>query len=195
LPTKDGLKKLHYLFIGCPNPNCRKLVIKVGLHEATKNPNLALVSGDLIKLWSLIPSGTAKPFPDYIPTQILADYNEACEIRDLSPKASATLCRRCLQGMIRDFWGVSKPKLQQEIDALKDKIEPGDWEAIDAVRKLGNIGAHMEKDVNIIVDVEPEEAQLLIGLIETLFEDWYVTREQKAARNKSLKELAENKKG
>jgi uncharacterized protein DUF4145 len=95
--------------------------------------------------------------------------------------------------MIRDFWGVAKPTLKQEIDALKDKIDSGDWEAIDAVRKLGNIGAHMEKDVNTIIEVDPEEAQLLIGLIETLFEDWYITREQRAARNKSIKELAEKK--
>ena len=51
----------------------------------------------------------------------------------------------------------------------------------------------MEKDVNLIVDVEPDDAKLLIDLIETLFEDWYVVREEKAARNKSLKELAEKK--
>jgi hypothetical protein len=75
-----------------------------------------------------------------------------------------------------------RPTLKQEIAALKDKIDSGDWEAIDAVRKLGNIGAHMEKDVNTIIEVDPEEAQLLIGLIETLFEDWYITREQRARR-------------
>ena len=37
-----------------------------------------------------------------------------------------------------------------------------------AVRKVGNIGAHMEKDINVIVDVDPDEAQHLIGLITFL---------------------------
>jgi hypothetical protein len=48
------------------------------------------------------------PLPDYIPEQIKDDYYEACSILNLSPKASATLARRCLQGMIRDFWGITK---------------------------------------------------------------------------------------
>jgi hypothetical protein len=30
--------------------------------------------------------------------------------------------------------------------------------------------------INLIIDVDPEEAQLLIGLIEFLIEDWYITR-------------------
>jgi hypothetical protein len=56
-----------------------------------------------VQTWSLIPSSSAKTFPNYVPKVILDDYNEACLIRDLSPKASATLSRRCLQGMIRDL--------------------------------------------------------------------------------------------
>ena len=32
--------------------------------------------------------------------QLMDDYEEACAIVNLSPKASATLSRRCLQGMI-----------------------------------------------------------------------------------------------
>jgi len=95
--------------------------------------------------------------------------------------------------MIQDFWKIKNGTLKQQIEAIEGKVDSSDWEAIDAVRKIGNIGAHMEKDVNLIVDVEPDEAKLLIDLIETLFEDWYVVREEKAARNKSLKELAEKK--
>lgn len=34
----------------------------------------------------------------------------------------------------------------------------------------------MEADVNVIVDVEAGEARLLIGLIETLVDEWYVAR-------------------
>jgi len=35
-------------------------------------------------------------------------------------------------------------------------------EAIDYVRQIGNIGAHMEKDIDQVIPVEPDEAQLLI---------------------------------
>ena len=92
----------------------------------------------------------AKVFPDYVPAAIRADYLEACLVRDLSPKASATLSRRCLQGMIRDFWGIKKARLIDEIEALKDKTDELTWEAIDSVRSIGNIGAHMQKDIDLI---------------------------------------------
>lgn len=57
-----------------------------------------------------------------------------------------------------------------------------------------NIGAHMEKDIDIIIDVEPEEAQLLIGLIEQLVDEWYVAREDRKNRAQKLKDLATSKK-
>jgi hypothetical protein len=84
--------------------------------------------------------------------------------------------------MIRDFWGITKGRLIEEIEALKDRTDALTWEAIDSVRQIGNIGAHMEKDINLIVDVDPDEAQLLIGLIELLVKDWYVTRHQREER-------------
>ncbi len=50
------------------------------------------------------------------------------------------------------------------------------WEAIDAVRKIGNIGAHMEEDVNFIIDVDEGEAEKLIELVEYLIEIWYIQK-------------------
>ena len=73
-------------------------------------------------------------------------------------------------------------------------IDPTTWKAIDAVRSIGNIGAHMEKDINVVVDVEPNEAALLIGLLETLVEDWYIQRQQREERLKAVIALAEAKK-
>lgn len=128
------------------------------------------------KQYFIHPTSNAKQFPEYVPEAIRNDYEEACEILYHSPKASATLSRRCLQGMIRDFHGISKSRLIDEINALKSLIPAPQWSAIDAVRKLGNIGAHMEKDVNTIVDVEPEEAEKLIKLIELLIDKWYIAR-------------------
>src|SRR5262249_23110992 len=141
-------------------------------------PSFQRVIKPALATWTLRPKSNARPFPAYIPTPILDDYNEACLIVIDSPKASATLSRRCLQGMIRDFWGIKDKTLLVEINALQGKIDPTTWAAVDAVRSVGNIGAHMEKDINLIVDVEPEEAQLLIGLIEFLLKDWYVGRHE-----------------
>lgn len=144
--------------------------------------------------WSLVPESSARVFPSYIPSALLQDYVEACLIVTKSPKASATLARRCLQGMIRDFWGISgKRTLFEEIDALEDKIDADTWEAIDALRKLGNIGAHMEKDIDVIIEVDPDEASMLIELIETLFEDWYIRRHEREQRMSKIKAMAAEK--
>jgi hypothetical protein len=40
----------------------------------------------------------------------------------------------------------------------------------------------MEKDVDLIVEIDDDEAQVLINLIETLFVDWYIGREERKRR-------------
>lgn len=125
------------------------------------------------------PRSIAKQYPEYIPRQIREDYEEACAVLLLSPKASATLARRCLQGMIRDYWGIIKGRLYDEISALQGKIQPDLWQAIDSLRQLGNIGAHMEKDTDLIVDIDPGESEKLIKLIELLMKEWYINREER----------------
>ena len=52
----------------------------------------------------------------------------------------------------------------------------------------------MEKDINIIVDVDPGEAELLIKLIETLISEWYVRREETKKRMTALTAAAAAKK-
>ena len=111
-------------------------------------------------------------------------------IRTLSPKAAATLARRCLQGIIRDYWNIKKGRLLDEIKELETEIDPITWKAIDSVRSIGNIGAHMEKDINLIIDVEPKEAELLIGLIEVLIEEWYVHRHERENHMQKIIALA-----
>ena len=178
--------------ITCPNTECSNLWLRAELCKTYYSGGRHFKS-TVIQNWQLLPESEAKVLPDYIPQPIQQDYYEACRIRDLSPKASATLARRCLQGMIRDFWGIKKARLKDEVDELEEKVDTDVWESIDAVRSVGNIGAHMEKEINIIVDVEPGEAQLLIGLIEQLVDDWYVTRENRRKRTEELKKLAADK--
>jgi hypothetical protein len=189
----DGKHAFTSIFVVCPNPKCKKFSLTAELSDVEWSDLSGWNAGEKIQSWNLIPASRAKVLPSYIPKPIRDDYQEAYLIQSLSPKASATLARRCLQGMIRDFWGVSLPTLKAEIDAIRGKVDSLTWDAIESVRKVGNIGAHMEKDINVIVDVEPNEAELLTRLIESLVQDWYVARENKKQHLTALIGLAAKK--
>jgi hypothetical protein len=168
-PVSGGVKVTPYLthveFHKCPNCEKQSIIVK-GVGSEVEGTTLLFH-----------PSSAAKQYPSYVPNQIKSDYEEAYAILNLSPKASATLSRRCLQGMIRDFWNVhDKKNLFSEIDAIADEISPSARQALDATRKIGNIGAHMEQDVDKIIDIDPAEAETLLKLIEYLMQEWYINR-------------------
>lgn len=152
------------------------------------------ISGDIVdEKYLIYPKSNAKQYPEYVPQSIRKDYQEAFEILNISPKASATLSRRCIQGMIRDTQGIHAGNLASEINQLEGKIQLDQWAAIDAARKLGNIGAHMEKDTSIIVDIDPEEAELLLELVEYLIYEWYISKHESSLMMDKIKQLSEKK--
>ena len=198
IDLKSGESNFNYLIKGntCPNPSCRKATVELHISQFGYFAGQKGTLSGTNKVLHLIPSAQkerAKAYPSYIPSSILNDYQEACSIAELSPKASATLARNCLQGMIRDFWGVKADTLFNEIQAIEEKVDPAVWEAIDSIRKVGNIGAHMEKDINLIIDVNPDEANLLIEMIEMLLEDWYIARYDRQQKLERIKEIAAEK--
>ena len=190
----------------CANINCKKITLGATIAEVNVNDYgqfIDIRNDNILFNQSILPQGSAKPQPSVIPKPLIDDYVEACLIRDLSPKASATLIRRCLQGMIHDFCGIAKGTLAKEIDALRAAIADGtadrsiaieSVDAIDHVRGIGNIGAHMEKDIDHIVPVDPGEAQALIDLVEMLFEEWYVARENRQNHLAKIANIAGAKK-
>jgi len=191
IENSEGERKLISEWIVCPNESCKRITLTNTLYEINYNYNVQRYDkGKLIKQWNLLPGSFAKSFPNYIPQPLRTDYEESASIIELSPKASATLSRRCLQGIIRDFWNIKKGRLVDEINAIEEKVDPLTWQSIDAIRKVGNIGAHMEKDINLIIDVEPNEAYLLIQLIELLFEEWYIHRHERELKLKAISEIA-----
>lgn len=180
---------LQIAYVVCLNPQCREFIFKSTVTVGFPDK--------IIQSWDSLPDSlnVGKTFPDYIPEPIREDYKEACLIKDKSPKASATLARRCLQGMIRDFWKVKPDTLYNEIDQIKDKISFDLYEAINAIRQIGNIGAHMEKkDINVIIDVDPDEAHVLIELIEMLIEEWYIKDHERKERLVKIKAIGAEKK-
>jgi hypothetical protein len=201
--TAHGVMAIRQMSISCSNRECKEVTAVVELVAGQQwLPNGNLHNARTISIHKIRPESHHKPQPNFIPTPIVQDYIEASRIRDLSPKASATLSRRCIQGMIRDFCKISKSRLIDEIAELSKRLVDGtapagvnseSVEAIDHVRNIGNIGAHMEKDINVIVDVDPGEAQALLDLIEMLFEEWYVARNTRQEKLTKLKTIADEK--
>lgn len=201
--STHGETGLAYTAIRCVNADCNEVDLSVRFVKTVARGNGAWLIEKDIQGWQLRPGSSSKPQPEYIPATLREDYLEACAIASTSPKASATLARRCLQGMIRDFCGIAKGRLIDEIKELNKRlddgsaprgVEPETVEAIDAVRDIGNIGAHMEKDINLIIDVESGEARALIELIEMLFDEWYVARHKREQRLAAVKTIAAEKK-
>ena len=168
----------------CPNPECEKFsVIVKGSSNNLKGLNKYI--------W---PMYTCNHYPKYVPDFIQKDYQEAGTIVELSPKASATLSRRCLQEMIEDFWKIKEHNLYQEIQALKGKVDDEVITALLNLKSIGNIGAHPKISGDSIVDVDADEATKLIELIEHLIDDWYIAREKRKCLFSHLKAISENKK-
>lgn len=187
--------------IACLNPDCTKLNLQVKLGKVSYCPEQNFTE---IKTWRLLPDSTAKPQPDYIPEHIRNDYQEACQIAHLSPKASATLARRCLHSILKDFCKINNKNLSRTIKQLKDQVEnntaphgvtPDIIQAIDGVREMGNIGAHMDSKDGVIVDIDPNEAGLLIKTIELLFHDFYVTQYNRQKHISQLNQTVSEKIG
>jgi hypothetical protein len=205
--------RVTYVFqaIECPNSSCGQLTAHIKLTDTTPNPAPAVLSSSRTRLYipdknkkqkidlgvRLLPPSKAKIFPEYVPLAIRDDYQEACLITNLSPKASATLSRRCLQTIIRDFWNIkNKKNLNEEIDALS-KLPDVNADLISAfhdLRSIGNIGAHMEKDTNLIIDVESEEAEELIRFIESLIGLTYIEKHNRDQLFKKIKTISADKK-
>lgn len=133
-----------------------------------------------------------------IPKHISDDFHEAALIEELSPKASATLSRRCLQSILQDQFpdkvGKDKPLKKQVHAIFETELLPTDISnELHGIRSIGNDGAHenINPETNQIIDVEPGEASACLDVIEDLVTFCYV----KPYRALQRKEAREKKHG
>ncbi len=138
-------------------------------------------------------SARRSPIDNVVPEYMREDYDEACSVLLISPKASAALSRRILQALLQEQ-GYSGRNLVDQIDAVIKETDSSRslptllLKTIDAVRNFGNFSAHpiTEKNSLQIIDVEPQEAEWCLEIVEQLFEHYYV---RPAANEKRVSEL------
>lgn len=189
IANADGPRRLVVKFTVCPNPACRKFSLNASLHTLELSGKRSY-TGKHVKSWSLVPPSRARTFPFHLPAAVLENYHEACLTVEISPKTAAALARRCLSEMLRDFWQVQPGSLSDEFRQIKGIVDPVTWETIESVRSTGMIGPRMDGEGTEILDTEPGEATLLIGLIETLVQDWYLARQERKKRLEAIRQIA-----
>lgn len=171
----DEEKKVVYLDV-CQCTHCRKIIISF--------------KGQMIYPFGV----TRSKAPAEVPKEIAEDFNEACLVEPLSKKAAAALARRCLQTMLREQ-GIKPSDLVIEIEEAMKTLPSHLGESIDAIRHIGNFGAHPNKSkiTGEVVDVEPGEAEWTLDVLEELFDFYYVrpaiTKAKKDALDAKLKAM------
>lgn len=200
--TSIGFLRAETHVVRCANIACMRVTVGTSLLTSRiASGNQRRVDGTEFFSGRIYPPPCGKPFPVGVPSAMLEDYNEAWAIIELSPKSSATLARRCLQAMIRDFCGITKRSLYHEIEELEKQldadtlpkgVEPETVQAMKVLKDKGNIGAHMTEVDGKIVEVDSGEAAQLLELIEMLFTDWYVARHKRQERLKAIESLGDS---
>ena len=191
-PDKDGYWAV--LHVDCPA--CKRMVLH--LCQGTPIQGAGFRLKDVTDFILFRPKGSSRPpCPDEVRGQsnaIASDYEEACLVLSDSAKASAALSRRGLQHVLRENAATKSKDLYDQIQEVLDggKLPSHIAESLDAVRVIGNFGAHpiKSKSSGEIVDVEPGEAEWNLEVLEGLFDFYYVqpakTAARKAALNKKL---------
>lgn len=165
-------------------PACERVILRLISSDE-------IVDESPVHSYSKLPGGTEHavlvrpkavnrvPVPAQVPPEFARDYLAACRVIVDSPEASAALSRRCLQQILRDKAQVQHPNNLAE--AIKEVVNssrlPTDLaNSLDAVRNIGNFGAHPNKSLNTgeIVEVEPGEAEWSLEVIELLFDYYFV---------------------
>ena len=200
----------HAVHAQCPAPSCRKRFIrlqrKVFEEWAEENGRLVPIPPSTVVSTDFLAYPRRRNRPEIdsesLPQTLKNDYLEACGVLELSPKASAVLSRRVLQGVLREQGYASKnlyTQIQAVLDEEGEKALPTSIkDTIDYVRRFGNFSAHpdarpiTEETTLQVIDIEEGEAEWCLEIIEELFTHYYVEPDRRTRRIQAAEEkLAE----
>jgi len=181
----DGYWFTHWMLC----PSCDEVILYIVQASVLKSGE---PSGTILQEFLAWPrTGNRPPAPAGVPEDLSNDYNEACLVLELSPKAAAAMGRRCLQNLLRSVLKTKLGSLFEEIEAVLARGELPSHIADDLhfLREVGNFAAHATRDVHSgeVLDVEPGEAEAVLDVLLSLFDFHYVAPAKSEARRKALR--------
>lgn len=119
-----------------------------------------------------------------VPEDLRKLYKESAEVLSVSPRSSAILSRYLLQKILHNELKIEKRNLEEEIKELENKKDiPSNFiTLLQVLRKIANFGAHPKKSTNSgeIMDIEPGEAEVMLEIIEQLFDYVFIKPKKQA---------------
>lgn len=125
-----------------------------------------------------------KSISSHVPKKYSDIYLEASQVNYISPRASATLSRYLLQMILHEELKIKKKTLAEEISEFEKLSNvPSNLSAmLQILRRVANFGAHPKKSTNSneILEIEQGEADIMLELIEQLFDFQFIKPAQQA---------------
>lgn len=194
VPARNHKYDEAYNIITVFCPDCKKIIIKLQHgygYEKDRFNNETIVEVEKEEiLYPKVP--IEKHFFNSIPKRYAEIYSEASQISTISPRASATLSRYLLQNILHEELNIKKKTLAEEISALEsNKDIPSNLvEILQVFRRVANFGAHPKKSTHSheIIDVEKNEADVMLIILEELFDYVFIKPKKRDEFKKSVAE-------
>jgi len=171
-------------------PNCGREIIWMKCSERTTIGDFSI--GEKEDYCLLYPKSKITLISDDVPEKYSKTYQEASDILEISPRASAALSRRCLQQLIREQEAIEKKTLFEEIQFLisRNKLPEYLNNELDSIREIGNFAAHPIKDQNTgeIIEVESGEAEWTLETLKKLLQFYFIDSVKSKKRILDLEE-------
>jgi hypothetical protein len=125
-----------------------------------------------------------------VPEEVPAKYHELLRqtylVLKVSPVAAAVMCRRLLESILADeVTGLARGRLVDKIEKYVEmEHEPYSIrQGVDAIRNLGNFGAHSSTDMTTgeLIGVEREDAEFAWDLVLEAIDHYFVSKQEQAA--------------
>ncbi len=194
VPNEEELYDEGYNIVSGFCPDCQRFIIRLqhgdGYYiEHEYSAELTEIDNEVL-IYPKFPIN--KQIDTYVPERYGTLFQEALQVNNISPRASATLSRYLLQNILHEDLKIKKKNLADEISELeKMQSIPSTLIAmLQVFRKVANFGAHPKKSTNSneIIDIEKGEADIMLELIEELFDYVFI----KPKRNEEiLKKISE----
>lgn len=180
-----------YLFC----PECENLIIKLryskyGCELDDYDKFYMLYPNDEEIIYPKFPSSI--PLNDAIPEKYRKIYQESEQVNNISPRASATLSRYLLQMILHEELKILKRNLDEELKELEklNNIPSKLVAMLQVMRRIANFGAHPKKSTNSneIVEVEEGESNVMLDLLNELFDYVFIKPKQQEEFLKNAEE-------